>query len=823
MDASSAVLLIAVIVAIGAVAQPLADKLRLPVTIVYAVIGLTLSLLGLHAGASAGIGVLADLPIDSAIFLHALLPVLLFHGALAVDVHRMREDVLPILLLAIVAVVVAIFGIGLALHPWSGLPLVACLLLASVVATTDPVAVISIFRSVGAPERLARLVEGESLFNDAAAVAFFLAFVGMIENPGPLDLFAFSADLMLLPLGGAIVGCALAWLMLHLPRRFLEDRLAIGSLTLALPLVTFWVADVALHVSGILAVVSAGVTVGTLAPGRVPPLAWRYVNDVWELLAASATVLVFVLAGLMVPQLMTGWTAADLALLAILYLAALAARSAILLGLFPLLSRGRLIPEVPASYRVVALWGGLRGSMTLVLALAVTEAEAIPPAIRVFVATLATGYTLVTLFVQGTTLRPLIQWLGLDRLSGVDVALRDLAVTATRLRATDRLRALAHRLRSGEPGPDPEAGASAVDAEVVAGRLSDGERLAIGLAGLTAREREIVLERFDTGELDPGVARRMLTESRRRLDLSRLGGAEGYRRANVSEVAFGPLDRAAVWLQRRFGASRPLARRLAHRFETLVETSLLVGELEPFAESDLRRILGARSAEAVRSLAAERALGLDREIAALRLQYPSYATALTALVAARAAQSEEIRDIERMHRTGVISGEVRRDLLRDVHHRDAARRRAPTLDLGLRTPALIDACPLFDTLSPAAKQELAGLMHPFFAAPGDRIISRGERGTAAFFVSSGAMEVDTGRGVRRLGRGDIFGELALLFDLRRQADVTAIAFSVLLQLSAADFGSFLGRHPALRDEVMAIGRRRLEENAASRAQSTTAP
>lgn len=817
MTVSTAVLLVAALVAVAALARPLAERLRLPITVVYALIGIGLALLGAQEGSGAA-GILARLPLGSDLFLHAFLPILLFQGALSVDLHRMREDVLPILLLALVAVAAAILGIGLALWPFAGVPLAACLLLASVVATTDPAAVISIFRSTGAPERLTRLVEGESLFNDAAAVAAFLAFTGLLLRPEEVGAASLAADLLLLPLGGAILGWLGARLLLRLPRRLLEDRIAFASLSLALPFLIFWLAEEALHVSGVLGVVAAGLTLGALAPGRAAPAAWRYAEDVWELIADVATALVFLLTALLVPRLMAGWSLADFGLLLVLCAAALLARGAILFGLFPLLSRAGAMAEAPRAYRIVAWWGGLRGSMTLVLALAVTEETALPPEIRGFVAALATAFTLVTLFLQGATLRPLIQRLGLDRLSGVDQALRDLALAAARARAAARGRDLALRLEAGTGAALEASAEPAGAAEGGAEGLGPADRLAVALAALTARERQGTLERFDAGLLDPRIARRLLAVSRRRLDLCRLEGAAGYARADRLEAAFGPMDRAAVALQRRLGIGRPLARRLALRFETLVAAALTLDDLTPFVAEDLSRVFGPGVAAEVRGLLAVRAEGIGREIAALRLQYPAYAAELGRRTAARAALAQEAEDVARLRRSGVIGAEVERDLAGGLARRAAGLAPAPALDIGLAVPALIDACPLFAALPPAERRRLAPLMRPFFAAPGDALIRRGERGREAFFLSSGAVEVATGAAVLRLGRGEIFGEMALLFDLDRQADVTAIAYSALLRLSAADFARFLDLHPALRAEVEATGRRRLAENAGAGAE-----
>jgi CPA1 family monovalent cation:H+ antiporter len=819
MNVSTAVVLIASVVALGALARPLATRLRLPSSILLALGGATLGFASLYSIAHPGTLLPVDfaetitrLPIGSSLILYVFLPTLLFESALVVDIHRVREDLLPIVLLALVAVVVATFGVALALWPISGMPLIACLLLGSLVATTDPVAVIAIFRDVGAPERLTRLVEGESLFNDAAAIALFLIFSAAVAVPDSLSLSTAAAEFLVLPIGGAVLGFATASAFLALLRFVRDDRVTAISLSLAVPYLAFWTAEAVFHVSGIIAVVVAGVTLATLAPGRVTPEVWRHLRDTWEQLASWAAILIFVLTSLRVPHLMTDVGLFDLLLLVVLFVAALLARAVVLFGLLPLLTRLGLSADISRPYRLVVLWGGLRGSMTLALALAVTENAAIPPTVAAFVATLATGFTLMTLFVQGTTLRMLIQRLGLNRLTGVDRVLRDLAVNVTTHRVAKLSKEMASRFDgAGEAGPSRDD-RSETDEPPTSAAISESERSAIALAALTLRERETVLEHFANGTVGPRIAQRLAADARRRLDMARVAGVEGYRAANREETEFLWLDRLSFSLQRRFGYSGMLSRRMAARFETLIETALVVSELQRFVDSDLRPVVGAETVDMAVEALRERAALIEREIDAVKLQYPAYVVELERAVIARSARALAAREISHLRRSGLINAEVERDVL--LSFGDAGELSSPALDLGLNTRELIARCELFEPLSESHRDDLERFLRPFFAEPGMPIITRGEVGNAAYFILSGAVEIDTGTAQLRLGRGEIFGEMALLFDLRRQADVRAIAYSAMLRLSLADFQRFLALHPALRLRIETIARQRLDQNAA---------
>ena len=172
-----------------ALSQPIAARLRVAPVVLLAVIGVAISLASNLLASMPMTGRLADierlfvdLPLSSEVFIYVFVPLLVFEGALTSDVRRILEDAAPILMLAVVATLAAAGIVGLALWPIAGLPLVVCLLLGAVVSTTDPAAVIAIFREVGTPGRLTRLVAGEALLNDAAAIVLYSILLGMIVS-----------------------------------------------------------------------------------------------------------------------------------------------------------------------------------------------------------------------------------------------------------------------------------------------------------------------------------------------------------------------------------------------------------------------------------------------------------------------------------------------------------------------------------------------------------------------------------------------------------------------------------------------------------------
>ncbi|GGD33432.1 cation:proton antiporter [Sinisalibacter lacisalsi] len=804
------------------VAEPLAARLRLPYSVILAMLGVLIgvgAIFFLRTELTDALNPVAEailgLPIRSNVFLYVFLPTLLFQATLGINLRRMLDDWVPILVLAVVAVVVATLFVGYALSWVSALPLAACLLIGAIVSTTDPSAVVGIFRSISAPRRLARIIEGESLLNDAAAIALFglfMAFV-MLGTPDPTLGDAFTRFPLLIA-GGVLTGWLAARLAVWLMARLARHELAQISISVALPYLAYIGAEQSVGASGVVAVVTAGSTLNLIGPGRVPPAAWANLREIWDLLAHWAGALIFILAALLIPRLLEGVRLSDFVLIAVVVLAAIAARAVVLFGLMPLLTLLKLSPAVERPYRYAILWGGLRGAVTLALALAVTESLRVPLEIKRVVGILATGFTLFTLIVQGTTLRAFIARLGLDRLSPIDEALsRQVVAVALQTVREDVARTtanyeLTHDIVRAEAKQFGERLDSAVKTAEENREILDRDRITLGLIALAGAERDTILARLRERTISLRMSEQILSDADRLIEGARSGGRSGYRRAARRGVAYGPALRAAVWLNSRLGISYPLARMTADRFERLLAQRVILRDLGGFIDGRIRRIHGRRVAELLQELLARRVEEVKTALEGLRLQYPGYAEELERRFIRRTALRLEEREYETMRGDGLIGGELHAALVRDIAARRIAAEDRPRLDIALQRTELVRQFPLFSDLDKSASKRLGRVLKARYVNVGDVIVRKDSTPRSVFFIASGAVELESAGQTWRLGRGEMFGQMAILMQKPRRAQVRAIAPSTLLVLDEARFRRLLRRSAALQAAVRASAEKR---------------
>lgn len=390
--------------------------LRLPTAIGLMGLALASSVALLAAGAAGfrfaadAVAVVSAIDFDEAL-MHGMLGLLLFAGALHVDLTELREQRGLVLGLATVGVLVStvVIGVGLwgvgQLGVGGPLSLLDCLVFGALVSPTDPIAVLGVMKTVGVPRAIEVTVTGESLLNDGVGVVVFVAVVGLAYGSGhgggfdPVDLVGL---LVREAGGGALFGLATGWVTFRLLRS-IDDYKVEVLLTLALVVGGYALAE-ALHVSAAIAAVAAGLLIGNRGREEaMSDLTRRHLDAFWELIDEMLNAVLFLLMGLQILVLDVGPSHVLLAIAAI---------GVVLAGRFvsvaiPVTLVRRFRPVAPYMIRVLT-WGGLRGGISIALALSLP----LGPSRDTLLAT-TYGVVVFSILVQGLTIAPALRRLGL--------------------------------------------------------------------------------------------------------------------------------------------------------------------------------------------------------------------------------------------------------------------------------------------------------------------------------------------------------------------------------------------------------------------------
>lgn len=354
---------------------------RLPTTIGVMVIAMGLSLVLVALGAAGwDYGLLAQEQAFlrsvnfSDVLMQGMLSFLLFAGALHVDLSALRKYRYTVAGLALLGTTLSTLVIGFGMWwvlPWVGvpLPLLYCLLFGALISPTDPIAVMGILKSAGAPKSLELVISGESLFNDGVGVVIFALLLGVLASGG-LPTVADGAALLAKEAGGGVVlglvlGAGTVWLLKSIDQYQIEVMITLAAVVGGYALASH------LHVSGPLAMVVVGLMVGNGGRARaMSDTTRRYVDMFWELIDEILNAVLFVLIGMEVlvisfsaPWLLAGAVAVAVALLA----------RWLTVGL-PMRAGARWL-DLPKGAEKVLVWGGLRGGISVALALSLPPGE----------------------------------------------------------------------------------------------------------------------------------------------------------------------------------------------------------------------------------------------------------------------------------------------------------------------------------------------------------------------------------------------------------------------------------------------------------------
>ena len=366
---------------------------RIPYTLLLVIVGLGLALVDVRL-----------INLSPQLILLIFLPPLLFEAAWNLKWSRLKQDLIPICLYAVIGVIIAIAGIALSLNQVAQIALPTALLIGASLSATDPVSVTALFRELGVGKRLTTLMEGESLFNDGMAVVAFGFLIAFSQGTANLTFQAVSTQLVLVIGIGLGTGGIFGFGFSYLTQRF-DLPLVEQSLTLVIAYGTYLITE-ELGGSGVIAVVTTGLILGNFGSLiGMNPRTRIIVSEFWEFLAFFVNSIVFLLIGDQIRFAILGENIGAIAIT----IAAVIGTRAIAIYILSGLSNRFAKSEIPIADQTVLWWGGLRGAVSIALALSVPESfEG-----RELVIATVFGTVLFTLLVQGLTIQPVLQKLNL--------------------------------------------------------------------------------------------------------------------------------------------------------------------------------------------------------------------------------------------------------------------------------------------------------------------------------------------------------------------------------------------------------------------------
>jgi Na+/H+ antiporter len=803
---------------IGAAVAMLCDRLKLPYTILMLAVGLVCGV-SLRGIPSDNLGSLlqegATISPDLIIFI--FLPVLVFESAFALDVHSFRRNVGAVMILAGPILVLSAFAAaGLAVvvtsgsWMWSWLP---ALVFGALISATDPVAVVALLRGLGAPKRLSLLIEGESLLNDGTAIVVFTLLLGMLTGDPVMSVHGALLELVWVAGGGFVVGVTLAAVVSRWLSWTFNQPLVEITLTLMLAYLAMLVAEAVFHVSGVIAVVTAGLWMS--GPGRVniSPEVTHFLHRFWQTLSHLANTLIFFLVGLVIATQLRSIDAADLLLIGAMFLGLVLLRFVLFAIARPVMNR----VADPLSQRETAVmaWGGLRGAVSLALALVVSQHPRVEPALGRQVLLLTAGVVLLTIVVNGSSMGRLLARLGFGRAAAADRLAQYTTLASVLSRVREHVDEVSHArdlrtVRWDDVHDELAHDSAAIARDIVATRdelntLPPRARARGYWRQVLSIERAAYWRAFAHGTLGARATKMLDHEIDAQLDRLTAGDDEPPAR-RVRQLPRW-IRLLSGWM-RRLGdhAARAQLGLLALRYDLYRGEQLaaerVLDELPNLGEVD------EEVRDAVRATYRGFVHGAREQLEDLRANLPELTVVIETRLARRIRLNFERESYRQLVKDGVVDPEAVADAIHSVERRMKQLSRLPD-ELGL--PETADLCrstPLFEHLNDEAISWLADATIEKVLSPGEVLFEQGDRGDRAYIVARGAVAVlATAEGEQQpttvdvLGGGDIIGEMALLSGTPRSATIRALTTVTLGEVSRADFEALTAAHPSLGEDV----------------------
>lgn len=800
---------VAVLLLVASIMRGMTRRTRLPFTVLLVLVGILLQ--GLADVSAVTEEIAGHLVISPGLILFVFLPTLVFESAYNMDVRLLRHDLPQVISLAVPGLLLSTFLIGGIVMITTSIPPTYALLLGAILSATDPVSVVALFRQLGAPRRLTILVEGESLFNDATAIVVSQILVGVVlAGTISVETVLMGVPMFLaVCLGGVLCGWLMGLAASYALGWVRADAYIEVTITTVVAYLSFLIAEEALHVSGVMATMTAGLTIGSWGRMRISPPVRQYMERFWEYMVFVSNALIFLMVGLRVdlPHLQATWR-----ILIWVIAAMLISRGVVVYGLVPLVSRFPGAEAVNRRFQTVMYWGGLRGAVSLALVLSLPAFDE-HPQIRTTLVAVVMGSVLWTLLVQGLSIDMLVQRLGLTRPPVADRFLRIDTSLAAKQRALSRI---------------PEMEKGGLFSSVIAKRLTSEVRDEIDrtrneldqlreqeldpqqeekllcLWGFT-EEKALAADLFAKGLVSEPAYRELTLNLNLQIDGLRHAGE--FRHVDVHRLA---RRKAAKWLLVVLDKiCGPLARNIhTHRIAIDYEITWarcrgcqrVLSELDAMIERESVPDDAAAHVRGQYKHWFEQARERTDRVAE---EYPEFVQAMQERLGRRMMRIAESEGVEELSENGALPEGLAEDMQEEIADELEKLEERKIETLSVEPQELLRKVPFFQKMSEGDFEWLAHRMIERNFAEHETVIRQGEAGESLFLIARGVLRVtreDNGRqrDLATLMAGDFFGEMALLDDEPRTASVAAVTPCSLYELTRHHLETAMKEHPHIR-------------------------
>jgi len=403
---------------IGALLKAVMRNSRLPYTVVLLLVGIAaggLNHFGVFGSDTLAASIFTEVGnIDPHLILYLFLPTLIFESAYSMEPHLFFRIAPQIAVLAVIGLIISMVLSALAVSWLLTWGIGTALLFGALISATDPVAVVALLKEKSSRKRLETLIEGESLLNDGTAIVFFALFYGFaLGTTTEVKVLPVIGEFIWVVSAGLVTGVVVGWLVLWFIGKLINQPLIEITLSVAAAYLTFIIAE-SLHVSGVVALVALALMFSTIGRTRISPEIAHFLHQFWEMMTYMANTLIFLIVGIVIMahavfDSLQLWIA-----LGLLYVLLTLIRSTSVLILMPILER--IGVGITRQKATVLVWGGLRGAVSLSLALSLAQDSAVPEQLREQILFLTAGIVFLTIVINGSTMEWLLHMLKLDEL-----------------------------------------------------------------------------------------------------------------------------------------------------------------------------------------------------------------------------------------------------------------------------------------------------------------------------------------------------------------------------------------------------------------------